>query len=569
LNLKPGKSVVASLLLAMIVFGVFTGVIFPLVVSPFAEWKEGMKIWFSLMSILAGLMVGGVSFFLVKTMLLRKIRLVGEQLRVLSEGQGRLSRRITFSSEDELGELITHFNGLLGKLQASFDRVKEVAEEISSHSASTREMSHALAAGGETKTQLVVDTAISIEGMEHNLQLIADNLRNLRISSDESRGAAQGQVILIEKVNEQVALLLRHCQSNSANVATAVTAGQETLKHSQELTNALTESAASMTEMDHTIKEIDRGLKETSSISERVSTDAGVGKEATWKTQKGMAMISEVFAASSATIQSFSEKATEIAAITDVINEVTDQTNLLALNAAIIAAQAGEHGRGFAVVADQIKKLAEQTSLSTSEIGNLTRGFQEQALLTTDSTSRIQQLIGEGVALSQEDGNSLDRILESAAGTHHQVQSLENAMKEIGTTSHYLSERVDRPLRIIPGAAGGGEKDSGSGGEYQPPDRKVDEFSQDGRAGLGRPRYRHAGDAATLEPGRKNHGPTGRGKRAPGESLPRPERRGPSHRSLGIDVLHRAIHEAYSCTPQEGTRRQRSQGAGDPRESSS
>ncbi len=444
MNLKPGKSVVASLLLAMIVFGVFTGVVFPLVVSPFAEWKEGMKIWFSLMSIMAGLMVGGVSFFLVKVMLLRKISLVGEQLRVLSAGQGHLSRRITFSSEDELGELITHFNGLLGKLQASFDRVKEVAEEISSHSASTREMSHTLAAGGETKTQLVVDTAISIEGMEHNLQLIADNLRNLRISSDESRGAAQGQVILIEKVNEQVALLLRHCQSNSASVATAVAAGQETLKHSQELTNALTESAASMTEMDHTIKEIDRGLKETSSISERVSADAGVGKEATWKTQKGMAKISEVFAASSATIQLFSEKATEIAAITEVINEVTDQTNLLALNAAIIAAQAGEHGRGFAVVADQIKKLAEQTSLSTSEIGNLTRGFQEQALIMTNSTSEIQQFISEGVALSQEAGSSLDRILENAAGTHRQVQDLENAMKEIGTTSHYLSERVDR-----------------------------------------------------------------------------------------------------------------------------
>ena len=444
MNLNPGKSIVASLFLAMIVFGIFTGIVFPLVVSPFAEWKEGMKIWFSLMSILAGLMVGGVSFFLVKVMLLRKIGLVGEQLRVLSEGQGHLSRRVDFSSADELGELTTHFNGLLEKLHASFDRVKEVAEEISSHSASTREMSHALAEGGETKTQLVVDTAISIEGLEHNLRMITGNLRDLRISSDESRGAAQGQVLLIEKVNEQVALLLRQCQSNSASVETAVSAGQETLKHSQELTSALTESAASMTEMDQTIKEIDRGLKETSSISERVSLDAGVGKEATWKTQKGMTMISEAFAASSSTIQSFSEKAKEISAITEVIDEVTDQTNLLALNAAIIAAQAGEHGRGFAVVADQIKKLAEQTSLSTSEIGSLTRGFQEQAVQASDSTSGIQRLIGEGVELSRLAGNSLDRIIESAVGTHEQIQSLEHAMKEIATTSHYLSERVDR-----------------------------------------------------------------------------------------------------------------------------
>lgn len=444
MSLKPGKSIVTSLLLAMIVFGVFTGIIFPLVVSPFAEWKEGMKTWFSLMSIMAGLMVGGVSFFLVKTMLLRKISLVGEQLRVLSEGQGHLSRRIDFSSADELGVLTTHFNGLLAKLQASFDRVKDVAEEISSHSASTREMSHDLAAGGETKTQLVVDTAISIEGLEHNLQMIADNLRDLRISSDESRGAAQGQVLLIEQVNEQVALLLRQCQSNSTSVETAVATGQETLKHSQELTTALTESAASMTEMDHTIKEIDRSLKEASSISERVSVDAGVGKEATWKTQKGMTLISEAFAASSSTILSFSEKAREISAITEVINEVTDQTNLLALNAAIIAAQAGEHGRGFAVVADQIKKLAEQTALSTSEIGSLTSGFQEQATRTTDSTDKIQRLISEGVELSRQAGSALDRILESAAGTHHNVQSVENAMQEISTTSHYLSERVDR-----------------------------------------------------------------------------------------------------------------------------
>jgi methyl-accepting chemotaxis protein len=444
MSMKPGKSVVASLLLAMVTLGVITGIVFPLVVSPFAEWKEGMKIRFSLLSILAGLMVGGVSFFLVKTMLLRKISLVGEQLKALSEGQGHLSRRIDFSSADELGDLTTHFNGLLAKLQASFDGVKDVAEKISFHSTSTREMSHALAEGGATKTQLLVDTAISIEGMEHSLHLIVDNLRDLRISSDESREAAQGQVLLIEKMNEQVSLILRQCQSNSASVETAVSAGQETLKHSQELTAALTESAASMTEMDHTIKEIDRSLKETSAISERVSVDVGVGKEATWKAQKGMAKISEAFAASSSTIQSFSEKAKEISAITEVIDEVTDQTNLLALNAAIIAAQAGEHGRGFAVVADQIKKLAEQTSASTSEIGSLTRGFQEQATKTADSTDEIQRLIGEGVELSSQAGSALDRILERAAGTHHNVQSVENAIKEISTTSHYLSERVDR-----------------------------------------------------------------------------------------------------------------------------
>lgn len=62
------------------------------------------------------------------------------------------------------------------------------------------------------------------------------------------------------------------------------------------------------------------------------------------------------------------KKAVHILDFSNEIIEIAEEINLLSLNASIEAARAGESGRGFAVVASAIKKLAENSNHSASQI---------------------------------------------------------------------------------------------------------------------------------------------------------------------------------------------------------
>ena len=332
------------------------------------------------------LLIAGVVFGLYVT---RKItvNIVGpvqeitEAAKIMYSGDMSVGERITYESEDEIGQLADALRGTTKNLSDYVNEISAILQRMATGD---------LTEDSDEITDFLGDFASIKESFVHILKRFNSTLTNIQTSADEveegANGISQSSQALAEGATDQASAI----QQLDATVTSVANMATESARETQQAYDDIQKTVSDAEQEKEKMKELTDEMRRIYEIS------------------------------------------SEIGNIIVTIENIASQTNLLSLNASIEAARAGEAGKGFAVVADQIGKLAADSANSAAETKELISKTVQEIEKGNAVTETVSQSFDRVIASMNTFADVAHQINETAV---NQASALEQVNQGIDQLS--------------------------------------------------------------------------------------------------------------------------------------
>ena len=213
---------------------------------------------------------------------------------------------------------------------------------------------------------------------------------------------------------------------------------------SQTQSEAAASTAAAVEEITVSINSVAANTEGVRKLSERSLQQTQQGNQSVTAMIGEISRVQDAVNQIAGSVKEFVDSTHAIAGMTRQVKEIADQTNLLALNAAIEAARAGEQGRGFAVVADEVRKLAEKSAKSASEIDEVTSSLNQK-------TAHVEATVQAGLHSLQATQEQIARVStvlteagEAVTKSSHGVNDIAASVSEQSLASTEIARNVEK-----------------------------------------------------------------------------------------------------------------------------